>query len=325
VARYTTAVELFPHQHVQHYLKPLDMPRLRTLVLNYDPDSKAEMTLGKGSSLHKCRFCPGEHPTAPRVVVRPIAGLFRGKKPATVIVVPTTGGRYPDLPSTLAPETVVHVARMTSQTKYTRSYWMSPRNPIADPTRTLTFVLLPIMWDHGPVGSRRPPWGEANSVGNLGGSLIDSLSEYALQFGDHRINIVGLEDANPFAKKEHWEVRAERREVFEKAFGDKLDALMSSSYRFREWSEEEREWRRESVTLTTFADYLRSGSWGEEMDWQLVGRWLNTYELREQDALGTLARKSKVPKGRGRKRKLVSHDSDVDSDNSDDADYTGSK
>lgn len=118
-------------------------------------------------------------------------------------------------------------------------------------------------------------------------------------------------------------MRADRRDVFEKAFTDKLNTRMSTSFWFDKWSEEECEWRRESLTLMTFVDYLRSGAWGEEMDWQLVGRWLNTYELREQDALGTLARKPRVSRGRGRKRKLASRGSDVASDNSEDEDYTG--
>ncbi|BEI94315.1 uncharacterized protein CcaverHIS019_0607740 [Cutaneotrichosporon cavernicola] len=326
VTRCTTAVELFPHQHVQHFVKPLDVPRIRTLVLNYDPNAKAEMMTGKGSSLHMCRLCPNEAPKAPRVVVRPIAGLFRGRKPATVILVPTSDARDTDHThhaSTIAPETVVHIARMTSQTKYSRPhwYWKSPRTPQPNPSRAITFVLLPIMWDHGPVGNRRPPWGEAKSIGNLGTSLIVALSEYALQFGDHRITIVGLEDANPFAKAEHWDARVERRKLFEDEFRETLEGTMLVDHRFGVWNGEEREWRCESITLTTFADYLRSGAWGEEMDWQLVGRWLNSYELRECNVLGTLAPKPKTRKGRGRKRKIVSHDSDAASDNSEDEDY----
>lgn len=148
VARYTTAVELVPHQHIQHYLKPLGLPRLRTTIINYDPDSKSEMAQGKGSSLFTCRHCPGKPPKADRLVVRPIAGLFKGKKPATVIVVPTEilGGCL-HAHQTAAPETIVHVARMTSQTKYTRSFWMQPRAPVETPERRITFVLLPIMWD----------------------------------------------------------------------------------------------------------------------------------------------------------------------------------
>ncbi|CAK9782740.1 hypothetical protein CC85DRAFT_285607 [Cutaneotrichosporon oleaginosum] len=323
VARYTTAVELFPHQHVQHYLKPLKIPRLQTLVINYNPDPRAEMT-GLGSSLHMCRFCPDSHPTAPRLVVRPIAGLFKGRKPATTIIVPTA--TFPDTTCTIAPETVIHIARMTCQTKYTRSFWMTPRSPVANPTRSITFVLLPMMWDHGPVGHRRPPWGEAQSVGNLGSSLIDSLVQYALQFGDHRINIVGLEDANPFAKKEHWDVRAQRREIFEQALKTKLDCLLNNGFRFTKWSNSEREWRRESLRLTTFADYLRSGEWGEEMDWQLVGRWLNTCELREKGLLGTLKRKSQPRKSVPRKRKAASRDNGatIDTSDVDDEDYTDS-
>lgn len=334
VSRYTTALELFPHQHVQHYLKALEVPRLRTLVLNYDSDSKSEPH-GKGSALHNCRFCPAKPPTADRVVVRPIAGLFKGKKPATIIVVPTgTGSEGPSYfarHQTVAPETIIHVARMTSQTKYSRSFWMQPRAPINKPQRSITFVLLPIMWDHGPVGNRRPPWGEAKSVGNLGTSLIDAITEYCLHFGDHKVQVIGLEDANPFAMPDHWAARTERRAVFEKAFADKLETLMTTSFRYGKWTDEQREWRRDSITLTKFTDYLRGGSWGEEMDWQLVGRWLNTYELREQGMLGTLARKprkgkranAKGKQARGRKRKLVFDDSDNggESDDSADSDY----
>lgn len=331
VARYTTALEVFPHHHVQHYRAEIDVPRLRTLVLNYDADSKAEMTLGKGSALHSCRFCPPKlsQGKAERVVVRPIAGLFKGKKPATVIVVPTAttnGANFYHRHQTIAPETVVHIARMTSQTKYSRAFWMQPREPTAAQARSITFVLLPIMWDHGPIGNRRPPWGEAKAVGNLGASLIDAITEYCLHFGDHRVKIVGLEDANPFAMPDHWAARAERKEVFEKAFNDKLEALMTTSFRYGKWSDEQREWRRNSISLTTFTDYLRSAEWGEEMDWQLVGRWLNTYELRECGQLGTLAVKPKrkavarkPPKSRKRKSVVLDESENDDSQLSDDS------
>lgn len=160
-------------------------------------------------------------------------------------------------------------------------------------------------------------------------SLIEAMAEYSLHFGDHKIQIIGLEDANPFAMPDHWAARSERRVVFEKAFRAKLETLLSSNYRYGKWTDEQRDWRRETISLVTFTDYLKSGEWGEEMDWQLVGRWLNTYELREQGMLGTLARKPrKQLKGKKRVRKLKRKRSDDGSgsdggDDSDDSDYMG--
>lgn len=92
---------------------------------------------------------------------------------------------------------------------------------------------------------------------------------------------MGLENHDPFGPKWEWLSRDLLAAQSIQRFKKQLDLLLKWGPTDH-WSAEEKDRVRNKISFQTFRHYLESGDWGEELSWQLVGRWLNALDAREK-------------------------------------------
>lgn len=299
-AKYSTALEFLPHSHRVHHPR-LKASRVRTHIVNFDFSDKStqvdkhQRTAAWGT--YKCPNCPKAAPPPERIVLRPTITAMDyqpyDKTPKHVLV--PLGTKCADK--------IVHISLNMGKGVYKlggrdqRNY----RKPVT-PTQQLTFILLPRFWDCGHV-----------ILGDLKSSLVrtimHSIASVVLAHHDHAIRVVGLENCDPFVGEAEWNKRKARERTSITTFHMQMDYYLTWSQYVRGWAEDDKEACRNKVTFQTFRDYLEEGNWGEELSWQLVGRWLNALDRREKGVMKT----HDFPGPKKRKRQFYNSDTETDS------------
>lgn len=176
VRKYTTAIEFFPHSHHTH-LPRLETGRVTTHIVNYDWNDRSRKKDKHGRTAawgtYKCRHCPKAPAPAQRLVLRPVfTALGYKKRPdkrPKRVVVPL---------GTKCADKIVHISLNMGKSVFSPQPWRDPYTLPVTPTKRLTFVILPVFWDCGPVilDTARP---------KILCSLCDALSALVLKLHDH--------------------------------------------------------------------------------------------------------------------------------------------
>ncbi|BEJ12916.1 hypothetical protein CspHIS471_0300900 [Cutaneotrichosporon sp. HIS471] len=306
VSKYTTAIEFFPHSHRTH-LPRLDTGRITTHIVNYDWNNKSTdqdlhgRTAAWGT--YKCPQCPKAPAPPKRLILRPgctVADFIKkGDRKSKRVMIPL---------GTKCTDKIVHISLNMGKSAFSTGRYGAKPKPIT-PTKKLTFVILPAFWDCGPIilEQRRPM---------LLRSLSESLASHVIKLHDHSIRIVGLEVRDPFAPESEWYLHEVRQAVARTQFRNELERQFGCWPISTAWSAEDKDRVRNKVTFQTLRDYLEHGDWGEELGQELVGRWLNALDARENGRMitpalpgakrGKTAPKKATTKRNRRKRKYES-------------------
>jgi len=225
--------------------------------------------------MYRCYSCPEGKITSDRLVVRPYD--VEGRTYAFFV------------PKTESVETIVFLRHLVPSVQYVNGHSRGPGyhggsrspssdpQPVANPARTATFVILPQYWDHGVVyaGIDQPKFVEPLKMPVNLANLISHIGCWVAKHSNHAVTIVGLENRNPFARPEYWKVNTEREDKWVIEGRDKiLDWLKS-------WTKDQQTVRMSSVHFIPFEQYLVSNAWSSEyLSPVLVHRWLNLLRLR---------------------------------------------
>ncbi|GMK57818.1 hypothetical protein CspeluHIS016_0406520 [Cutaneotrichosporon spelunceum] len=299
VSRYTTAVEFFPHSHHTHHPR-LETGHITTHIVNFDVNDKSTGVDIHGRSAawgtYKCPRCPKAPAPPKRLVLRPVYTTAnfskKGERKSKLVVIPL---------GTKCVNKIVHISLNMGKATFTSQarYGFSPR-PI-NPFKKMTFVIFPAFWNCGPVIL------EQSGLNHLR-SLRNSILSHVTKLYDHTIHIVGLEVRDPFAPEWEWNQRELRESNAILHFEDDLEQYIRQWFTHPDWTAAEKDRFRNRITYQTLRDYLENGDWGEELNWALVGRWLNALDARENGRMTTpvlpgIRRGKKVPRKALAKRK----------------------
>jgi len=188
-------------------------------------------------------------------------------------------------------EIVIYVQRLPTGFNYARQqgveFEIEP--PLPTPTKKVTIVVLPIFWGTRVYATKDMRQCFVNTIRTryYARDLVCMLAEFGIEGPNNDLTIVGLEDANPFALvKEHWKNRDIRAGEVKDSLLTEADRHFDTADDFTswtwQWSAADRAIIRSRYKFMTFKDYLETGQWRDELDFHLVGRWLNEYDRRDR-------------------------------------------
>jgi hypothetical protein len=246
--------------HVDTIITSNDGPR-------HQPDQSGNI---QSSGMHKCYRCPKNNFSADRLIVLPPPALHtRGHLPVFFV------------PEAECTQTTVFLRHIPSQTNH--SIFHSNRalykddQPVANPEFETTFIILPAYWDHGIVLSQahRPKFVDPLKMPANLHDLLGGLATWIRTHPNHTVNVIGIEDRNPYARPEYWKLNDGREVQWEKVFRDRLEAEMGG------WTKKVIRTRMDTVNILTFQEFLQSNNWETTgLSSILVNRWLELLSLR---------------------------------------------